>query len=143
MCWNPRVAAMVGLCCLGLISAAAQSPNEPSAEVGTEQEDSQKAGAAGEAPPSDERSTPAAGRPRVAGKRQDAREHLARIEEIVQQALDGPGPTESPGDPVGTAGTPPTSQSGERLLIDRSQLEEIQMHLQQIRLALGGAPRKP
>jgi hypothetical protein len=37
---------------------------------------------------------------------------------------------------MGTAGTPPTAQTGELITIERAKLEEIQLHLEQIRTAL-------
>ena len=81
--------------------------------------------------------------PAVKGGPQDAAEHLARVEAIVREALDAKRGDEPPEEeePIGTAGTPLTAQTGEVVTIERAKLEEIQLHLEQIRTALAARPR--
>ena len=118
------------------------------------QEADQKGAAAGEAPPAPVQSarTPADkdARPPARRGRQDAAEHLARIEAIVAEALGSTPKTEAPkteapakpdvdatgDDAVGTTGTTMTEESGETVTMERARLEEIRMHLEQIRTAL-------
>lgn len=118
--------------------AAPQPAAGETAEPVRELEADQQRAVAGEAPPTDT-ARPSA----VKGGPKDAAEHLARVEEIVREALEakrGDAPPEEE-KPIGTAGTPLTAQTGEVVTIERAKLEEIQLHLEQIRTALDARPK--
>ena len=110
----------------------------------------QQGATAGEAPPAPDQSarTPAAPdrssnapSPSAKPPSRSALEHLARIEELVDEALGHATKGARPSDPVGTTGTPMTKPTGEKVSVERAKLEEIRMHLGQVRTALT-APSK-
>jgi hypothetical protein len=140
--------------------SGAQSTTDESVSPRAQEAD-QKGAAAGEAPPAPVQSarTPADdkdARPPAPRGRQDAAEHLARIEAIVAEALGSTPQTEAPkteapakpdvdatgDDAVGTTGTTMTEESGETVTMERARLEEIRMHLEQIRTALDARTEK-
>ena len=135
--------------------AGAQSTTDESTSPRVQEAD-QKGAVAGEAPPAPVQSarTPADekdAKPPAPRGRQDAAEHLARIEAIVEEALGSTPKTEAPTLPnvdatgdeaVGTTGTTMTEESGETVTIERARLEEIRMHLEQIQTALDAAAEK-
>ena len=148
---------------LVLLALPAVSAPQPAAgetaEPVLELEADQQGAVAGEAPPAAAQSTPTrqkpAELPRATAPRErsprsvakdgpaDAAEHLARVEAIVREALDATRGDEPPEDeePIGTTGTPLTAETGEVVTIERATLEEIRLHLEQIRTALAGHPR--
>ena len=122
---------------------AAGNGGQTPAPIREESADQQGA-AAGEAPPAAQQSARTPAEPessktpaeRPARVSHAAAEHLDRIEEILREALP---PRQKPAkgsDPVGTTATPMTEQTGETVTIARAKLEEIRMHLQQVRTAL-------
>jgi hypothetical protein len=146
--------------CVSLVAgASSQSTTGEPAEAIEEEEADRQGAVAGEAPPAEvqgERSPegegqvveprPPRARPhqgQVKPRPNDAAEHLARIEAIVSEALAGRPATERTGEQVGTTGTPMTEPSGDVLVIERSKMEEIRMHLEQLRTALAQPPKRP
>lgn len=123
-----------------------ESPQHDTPEITREQEADQKAAVAGEAPASEHRQEDAAeeaiqvptdsaapGRAQAAARR-DALQHLGRIETIVLRLLEeGAAHGEAP---VGTRGTPVAGETGEMMAVPRTRLEEIRVHLEQLRTAL-------
>jgi hypothetical protein len=153
--WTQVAAAAL---CVSLVAGvSSQSTSGEPAEPIEEQEADRQGAVAGEAPPADvqtERSPegeervaepPAAppDRDKVKRRPADAAEHLARIEAIVSEALAGRPATEGTGEKVGTTGTPMTEPSGDVLVIERSKIEEIRMHLEQLRTALAQPAKRP
>lgn len=157
-----RLFAVLTLSVALAAGASGQSTTGEPAERPAEQEADRKGAVAGEAPPAevqserspageegsaDERESPARPRPgRVKPRPGDAAEHLSRIEAIVEQALSAR-PAEPPEDETaagtaGTTGTPVTEPTGEMLTIERAKLEEIRLHLAQLRTAMG-LPERP
>jgi hypothetical protein len=153
--WTQVAAAVL---CVSLAAGVSTQSTEP-AEPIAEQEADRQGAVAGEAPPAavqSERSPEGEGQnvePGQPGARPDrgtvrprpgqAAEHLARIEAIVSEALAGRPVTEGTGDKVGTTGTPMTEPSGDVLVIERSKMEEIRLHLEQLRTALAQPPKRP
>jgi hypothetical protein len=155
--WTQVAAAAL---CVSLVAAvSSQSTSGEPAEPIEEQEADRQGAVAGEAPPADvqtERSPEGEGqvveprapavppaRGQVKPRLNDAAEHLARIEAIVSEALAGRPATKGTGEQVGTTGTPMTEPSGDVLVIERSKMEEIRMHLEQLRTALAQPPKRP
>lgn len=155
--WTQVASAVL---CVSLVAGvSSQSTSGEPAEPIEEQEADRQGAVAGEAPPAvvqTERSPEGEGQvvePRPPGIRpdqgqvkprpNDAAEHLARIEAIVSEALAGRPVTEGAGEKVGTTGTPMTEPSGDVLVIERSKMEEIRMHLEQLRTALAQPAKRP
>jgi hypothetical protein len=139
--WLPQAACGALLLFSLGAGARAQSAAGDGAPPRQPQADQQGA-AAGEAPPAPVQSARTPADPGDLERRpDDAVEHLERIEAIVDEVL---GPREKPaaGDAVGTTGTPMTAATGETVVMQRAKLEEIRLHLQQMRMALA-APPKP
>ncbi len=155
--WTHVVSAVL---CVSLVAGvSSQSTSGEPAEPIEEQEADRQGAVAGEAPPADvqtERSPegegqvaeprPPSTRPdqgQVKPRPNDAAEHLARIEAIVSEALAGRPVREGTGEKVGTTGTPMTEPSGDVLVIERSKMEEIRLHLEQLRTALAQPAKRP
>jgi hypothetical protein len=135
------IVALTGLLTLTTATEGRGQAPEPVREETADQQGA----TAGEAPPAPVQSarTPAAPDRSSAGPQPSAKrgsraalEHLARIEALVDEALGKTTKGARPSDPVGTTGTPMTEQTGEKIPVERAKLEEIRMHLGQVRTAL-------